>query len=89
MAGSRGRFPEAYGWTGAINTIDFLQSRIREFTANNNQLLGKYFGGKGWPLYNIPNPTNDPNAPLSKSPQAPTSLRRARSKALLGATVME
>jgi hypothetical protein len=60
-----GSLPDVYGWTGAINTIDFLQSHIREFTADNNQLLGEYFGNKkhGWPFYNIPNPTNDPNAP--------------------------
>ena len=60
-----GSDPDVYGWTGAINTIDFLQTHIREFTADNNQLLGEYFGSKkqGWPFYNIPNPTNDPNAP--------------------------
>ncbi len=59
-----GSNPDIYGWTGAINTIDFLQTRIREFTAGNNQLLKQYFGGKGWPFYNIPNPTNDPDAPI-------------------------
>src|SRR5262245_5040122 len=60
-----GSNPDVYGWTGAINTIGFLQTRIRAFTADNNQLLGKYFkNGKGWPFYNIPNPTNDANAPL-------------------------
>ena len=59
-----GSNPDVYGWTGAINKIDFLQTAIREFTADNNQLLGQYFGGKGWPFYNIPNPTNDPKAPL-------------------------
>jgi hypothetical protein len=61
-----GSVPDVYGWTGAINTIDFLQIAIREFTADNNQLLGQYFGSKkqGWPFYNIPNPTNDPNAPI-------------------------
>ena len=60
-----GSVPDVYGWTGAINTIKFLQDHIREFTADNNQLLGEYFGSKkqGWPFYNIPNPTNDPNAP--------------------------
>ena len=60
-----GSDPDVYGWTGAINTIKFLQDHIQEFTADNNQLLGEYFGSKkqGWPFYNIPNPTNDPNAP--------------------------
>ncbi len=61
-----GSDPDIYGWTGAINTIHFLQTRIREFTAGDNQLLGQYFGKKreGWPFYNIPNPTNDPDAPI-------------------------
>jgi hypothetical protein len=61
---SPGSHPDVYGWTGAINTINFLQTRIREFTVGNNQLLGQYFGKKGWPFYNIPNPTNDPHAPI-------------------------
>ena len=61
-----GSLPDIYGWTGATNTIEFLQSHIRGFTANNNQLLGEYFGSKkhGWPFYNIPNPNNNPNAPI-------------------------
>ena len=59
-----GSVPDVYGWTGAINTIQLLQTKIGEFTADNNQLLGKYFGGKGWPFYNIPNPTKDPDAPI-------------------------
>jgi hypothetical protein len=61
-----GSHPDVYGWTGAINLIDFLQTRIRDFTADNNQLLGQYFGSKkqGWPFYNIPNPTNNPKAPI-------------------------
>ena len=61
---SPGSDPDIYGWTGAINTIHFLQTRIQEFTARDNQLLGQYFGSKGWPFYNIPNPTNDPDAPI-------------------------
>jgi hypothetical protein len=61
---SPGSDPDAYGWTGAINTIEFLQTRIRDFTVPDNQLLGQYFGTKGWPYYNIPNPTSDPNAPI-------------------------
>ena len=31
-----GSDPDIYGWTGAINTIHFLQTAIREFTADNN-----------------------------------------------------
>jgi len=59
-----GSDPDVYGWTGAIDKIDSLQTKIREFTDDNNELLGRYFGAKrkGWPFYNIPNPTNDPNA---------------------------
>ena len=58
-----GSDPDVYGWTGATNTIDVLQTALREFTAGNNQLLGQYFGSKrhGWPFYNIPNP---PGAPI-------------------------
>jgi hypothetical protein len=59
-----GSDPDVYGWTGAINTIKFLQTNIQEFTVKNNQLLGQYFGTKGWPFYNIPNPTQDPDAPI-------------------------
>lgn len=59
-----GSDPDVYGWTGAIDTIDFLQTRIREFTADSNTLLGQYFGGNGWPFYNIPNPTHDASAPI-------------------------
>ena len=61
-----GSDPDIYGWTGAINTIHFLQTAIRAFTKGDNELLGEYFGSKrqGWPFYNIPNPTNDPDAPI-------------------------
>ena len=63
-----GQDPDVFGWTGAINSINFLQTRIQQFTDGDkntpNTLLGQYFGGKGWPYYNIPNPTNDPNPPL-------------------------
>jgi hypothetical protein len=61
---SPGSDPDVYGWTGAIDTINSLQTGIREFTVGDNQLLGQYFGKEGWPFYNIPNPTNDPNAPI-------------------------
>lgn len=59
-----GKLPEVNGWTGSIDKIDFLQQQIRAFTATpNNKLLGQYFGGKGWPFYNMPN-TEEPNAPI-------------------------
>jgi hypothetical protein len=56
-----GSDPDVYGWVGADNTIAFLQTQIRAFTADDNKLLGKYFkDSKGWPFYNIPNPPNAP-----------------------------
>jgi len=58
-----GKNPEAYGWTGAINTVKFVQDEIGKFTKEeNNEYLGQYFGGKGWPYYNI-GIRNEPNAP--------------------------
>jgi len=59
-----GSDPDVYGWTGAINTIEFLQKNIRDFTEKDNQLLGQYFGTEGWPFYNIPNPKNLPDPPI-------------------------
>ena len=39
----------------APSTRSLFANHIREFTADNNQLLGQYFGEKqGWPFYNIP-----------------------------------
>jgi hypothetical protein len=77
-----GSDPEAYGWIGADNTIDVLQKNIRAFT-KDNQLLGQYFGTKGWPHYNIPNPTKDPNArvkiPSGANVFAQSPLRNTRS----------
>ena len=49
-----GRLPQPYGWIGAINKVADLQAKIKKFTEPNNQLLKTYFGGKGWPIYNIP-----------------------------------
>jgi hypothetical protein len=67
-AGKPGSTPTCYGWTGAINSINFLQTRIQEFTkatkTHQTRCSAQYFGGKGWPYYNIPKPTNDPNPPI-------------------------
>lgn len=49
-----GKNPQPFGWIGAINKPADLRDGIKEFTIDNNQLLGAYFGGKGWPRYNIP-----------------------------------
>jgi hypothetical protein len=57
-----GKNPDVYGWTGAINSKAELQDAIHEFTADKNELLGKYFGGKGWPFYNIPSSITDSKA---------------------------
>ena len=61
-----GSDPDVYGWTGAINTIDFLQTQIREFTADNNTAPGAVFRRQRLAalLQHPGNPTNDPNAPI-------------------------
>ena len=48
--------PAAYGWTGAAQTTQTLQAAIKNFTSDDPNLngLGQYFGGKGWPSFNIP-----------------------------------
>lgn len=43
-----------YGWTGSIDTPESLEAHVKAFTALNNGLLGQYFGGSGWPAYNVP-----------------------------------
>ncbi|MBI1766469.1 MAG: hypothetical protein HYR56_34110 [Acidobacteria bacterium] len=44
-----------YGWIGSIDKPEDLQTKIEAFTAApGNKLLGQYFGGNGWPVYNIP-----------------------------------
>jgi hypothetical protein len=45
-----------YGWVGASQVNKTIQDGIRDFTSNDPKLngLGQYFGGKGWPSYNIP-----------------------------------
>ena len=45
--------PGPFGWIGSTNAGSDLQVKIRSFTANNNILLGTYFGTNGWPMYNI------------------------------------
>lgn len=46
---------QPYGWIGANYTADGLRDKLRTFassgTANG---LGTYFGGKGWPVFNMP-----------------------------------
>jgi hypothetical protein len=43
-----------YGWIGSKNKAESLRDSIKAFTAGNNTLLGQYFGGQGWPFYNMP-----------------------------------
>jgi hypothetical protein len=80
-----GSRPDVFGWTGSVDSIEFLQSRIGDFTANNNVLLGQYFGGKGWPFYNFPNVIVDPSVPIKVPsganifPQSPMKGLGARS----------
>jgi hypothetical protein len=55
-----------YGWTGANNDINQMQTAMLDFTTDNTNKqpningLGQYFGGLGWPKYYNP----DPNALL-------------------------
>jgi hypothetical protein len=50
-----------FGWTGANNDIVAMQNKILAFITNNSKKapnengLGKYFGGLGWPKYYNPN----------------------------------
>ena len=65
LAGAPGRIPIFTVGPGAINTIHFLQTRNPGIHRPRQPAsLGQYFGSKGWPFYNIPNPTNDPDAPI-------------------------
>jgi hypothetical protein len=60
------------GWTGSIKGDDFLQPHLRNFTKGDekspNALLGKYFGGKGWPYYNFPGASPDSDKVKLKIP---------------------
>lgn len=56
-----GAKPQPYGWIGSTNKVEGtvlspgLQREIDGFTdSKDNKMLGTYFGGKGWPIYNIP-----------------------------------
>jgi hypothetical protein len=50
-----------FGWTGANNDIVQMQNKILAFITNNTKKapnengLGQYFGGLGWPKYYNPN----------------------------------
>lgn len=65
-----GSKPATNGWTGSVGDIASLQDKIRIFTSGTtvttgtHPYMGTYFGGKGWPYYNMPNPTNDPKMPI-------------------------
>ena len=64
----------------------FFADHIREFTADNNQLLGEYFGSRsraGPFITSRTLPTTRTH--LAKSPPAPTSSRRAHSRQSLPA----
>ena len=78
--GWTGRTPMLWGWTGAINVEKVgLQDAIHEFTADDNVLLKQYFGGKGWPFYNIPSSITLPEGGPSRFRPVPTSSWKAHS----------
>jgi hypothetical protein len=73
-----GRKKQPYGWVGAIRDSKKLQNKIEEFTSDNNDFLGKdYFGGKGWPKYNIP--MSDIKIPAAQNVFAQSPLSDTRS----------
>lgn len=49
------RKPQPYGYIGANYKAKELENKIKTFTLSTNSILGTYFGGKGWPIYNMPN----------------------------------
>src|SRR5262249_2098557 len=57
-----------------------LQGHIKDFAAKDNKLLGAYFGGKGWPIYNMPpDPSGDLKIPAGQNVFAQSPLADARS----------
>ena len=75
-----GSDPDVYGWTGAINTIDFLaepQSGNSPPTTTNSS--GSISAAKAGPFTTSPTPPTTRTRP-SRSRPAPTSLRKARSR---------
>jgi hypothetical protein len=44
------------GYVGTLDTINQFQTKVRAF--ENGAVLNGYFGGKGWPVYYVSNPTN-------------------------------
>lgn len=73
-----GKKPQPYGWIGAINKVNALQNEFDDFTkSSNNKDLGTYFGGKGWPIYNIP--MEDKKIPAGQNVFAQSPLADTRS----------
>jgi len=52
-----GSYPNKLGWTGSAMAETKLQENLRAFVKGDkehpNELLGQYFGGRGWPYYNF------------------------------------
>jgi hypothetical protein len=58
-----------YGWIGAAQTPAEFQASMASFTSDGQQNgLGDYFGGKGWPIYNMPSSAYPAGQPLAKIP---------------------
>lgn len=69
-----------YGWIGSIDKPEDLKTKIEAFTATNNKLLGQYFGGKGWPIYNMPpDPIGEVKIPAGQNVFAQSPLAGALS----------
>jgi hypothetical protein len=56
VTGANGTPTDAAGWTGASMSFAQMQTAIANFTSDNPSLngLGQYFGGNGYPSFNIP-----------------------------------
>lgn len=65
---------QPYGWIGADYTAAALRAKLKKFASDKDNGLGDYFGGKGWPIFNMPNPDDikipSGNSVFAESPLA-------------------
>ena len=59
-----------FGWVGSDQSVEAFQAAVQAFSgtnsATNNNFLGTYFGGKGYPVYVAINPAN-PKLPAGQN----------------------
>lgn len=65
---------QPYGWIGANYTAPELRKKLKKFAADKDNGLGDYFDGKGWPIFNMPDPDDikipSGNSVFAESPLA-------------------